>query len=306
MEEKIIIVDKDSENKRCDKFLSEKIDDFSRERLKKLFKDGNVTIDGKFIKSSRKVLPGEKISVILPDPIILDIIPEDISINIVYEDDDVVIVDKPQGMVVHPANGNYTGTLVNALMYHVKDLSTINGVIRPGIVHRIDKDTSGLLIVAKNDNSHNHLAKQFKEHSINRHYKAICHGLINENSATVDAPIGRDKIKRKEMCVTEKNSKHAITHFDVIDRFNDFTFVDCHLETGRTHQIRVHMKYINHPIVGDKVYGYNRKVDNQFKGQLLHAYKLGFIHPRTNEYMEFNSEIPEYFYKLIDKEKDTD
>ena len=301
METKEFIVTEEKQNIRCDKFLSDELEDFSRESLKKLFKEGEVFLNDEKVKPSRKLLVGEMVKVNLPEPEVLDVIAENIPINIVYEDEDVVIVDKPQGMVVHPANGNYSGTLVNALMYHVKDLSSINGVIRPGIVHRIDKDTSGLLIVAKNDNAHNHLAAQFKEHSINRRYKTICHGIIHENLGTIDAPIGRDKIKRKEMCVTQSNSKRAVTHFDVIERYDKYTFLDVHLETGRTHQIRVHLKYISHPVVGDKVYGLNREIDRPFKGQLLHAYKLGFIHPRTNEYMEFNSELPDYFYELLDR-----
>lgn len=301
METKEFIVTEEKQNIRCDKFLSDELEDFSRESLKKLFKEGEVFLNDEKVKPSRKLLVGEMVKVNLPEPEVLDVIAENIPINIVYEDEDVVIVDKPQGMVVHPANGNYSGTLVNALMYHVKDLSSINGVIRPGIVHRIDKDTSGLLIVAKNDNAHNHLASQFKEHSINRRYKTICHGIIHENLGTIDAPIGRDKIKRKEMCVTQSNSKRAVTHFDVIERYDKYTFLDVYLETGRTHQIRVHLKYISHPVVGDKVYGFNKEIDKPFKGQLLHAYKLGFIHPRTNEYMEFNSELPDYFYELLDK-----
>lgn len=301
METKEFIVTEEEQNIRCDKFLSDKLEDFSRESLKKLFKEGEVFLNDEKVKPSRKLLVGERVKVNLPEPEVLDVIAENIPINIVYEDEDVVIVDKPQGMVVHPANGNYSGTLVNALMYHVKDLSSINGVIRPGIVHRIDKDTSGLLIVAKNDNAHNNLAAQFKEHSINRRYKTICHGIIHENLGTIDAPIGRDKIKRKEMCVTQSNSKRAVTHFDVIERYDKYTFLDVHLETGRTHQIRVHLKYISHPVIGDKVYGLNKEIDKPFKGQLLHAYKLGFIHPRTNEYMEFNSELPDYFYELLDR-----
>jgi len=301
VEVKEFIVSSKNINMRCDKFLADNLKDFSREKLKKLFKEGEVFLNDETVKPSRKLEVNDRVKVNIPSPVVLDVTAEDIPIDIVYEDEDVVIVDKPQGMVVHPANGNYSGTLVNALMYHVKDLSTINGVIRPGIVHRIDKDTSGLLIVAKNDEAHNHLAMQFREHSIHRRYKTICHGIIHENKGTIDAPIGRHKVKRKEMCVTETNSKHAVTHFDVIERYDKYTFLDVHLETGRTHQIRVHLKYIQHPVVGDKVYGPNKEIDKPFKGQLLHAYKLGFIHPRTKEYMEFNSELPSYFYDLIDR-----
>lgn len=302
MEIKEIIVDERGIDVRCDKYLALNVPDFSREKLKDIFKSKEVFINGKIAKASTKLELNDKVSFTLPSVSVLDVKAENIPINIVYEDEDIVIIDKPQGMVVHPANGNYSGTLVNALMYHIKDLSSINGTIRPGIVHRIDKDTSGLLIVAKNNDSHNHLAKQFKEHTITRRYKTICHGIIYENEGTIDAPIGRHKIKRKEMCVCETHSKKAVTHFDVIDRIDEkYTFLDVHLETGRTHQIRVHLSYINHPVVGDMVYGPHRKVDEEFNGQLLHAYKLGFIHPTTNEYMQFNSDLPEYFYNIIRK-----
>ena len=229
----------------------------------------------------------------------MDALPENIPLDIVYEDNDLLVINKPKGMVVHPAQGNYNGTLVNALLYHCgESLSGINGVIRPGIVHRIDKNTSGLLIVAKNDKSHIHLAEQIKEHSFTREYEAIATGYFKELSGTVDAPIGRHKIDRKKMCVTTENSRNAITHYSVIKQYNNLAYIRLKLETGRTHQIRVHMSYIGHSILGDDVYG---KPYKAFEGQCLHARKIGFIHPATNEYMEFTSELPEYFQKVLDK-----
>ena len=299
MEERIITAKKQDEGKRADRFLADSLEDISRERIKKLFGSKDVTIENVTIKPSRKIKEGDKVRVKVPEPEVLEVVPEDIPLNIVYEDEDVIVVDKKQGMVVHPANGNYTGTMVNALMFHADSLSAINGVIRPGIVHRIDKDTSGLLVVAKNDRAHQHLAEQFREHSITRAYKTVCHGIINENEFTVDAPIGRHRVKRKEMCVTETNSKRAVTHARVIRRYNGYTFLDVNLETGRTHQIRVHLKYINHPVVGDRLYGRDTALDRKFEGQLLHAYKLGFIHPSSGEYIEFESELPDYFSEIL-------
>ena len=281
-----LIVGKDDEGMRADRFLSENVEGFSREKLKSLFKENKVFIGDMPCKASRKVLLGEELSFGLPKIEVLQVEAEDIPLKIVYEDSDVVVVDKPQGMVVHPANGNYNATMVNALMYHIKDLSDINGVIRPGIVHRIDKDTSGLLVVAKNNDSHIHLAKQFKDHSITRRYKAVAHGIFKHEEGTIDAPLGRHKVKRKEMCVTGLNSKRAVTHFTVQKCYEKCSLLDLKLETGRTHQIRVHLKYINHPVVGDKVYGYDTKLDRLFDGQLLHAYKLGFVHPKTGKYIE--------------------
>lgn len=299
MEERKIKAGKSDAGKRLDRFIAESLDGLSRERIKKLFGLGYVTLNGNEVKPSRKTLEGDEIRVVLPEAENTDAKPENIPINIVYEDEDIVVVDKAQGMVVHPANGNYTGTLVNALLYHVDSLSEINGVIRPGIVHRIDKDTSGLLVVAKNDAAHLSLSEQFRDHSITRAYRTVCHGVISENEFTVNAPIGRHAVKRKEMCVTDRNSKKAVTHGTVLKRYQDYTFLDMKLETGRTHQIRVHLKYIGHPVIGDPVYGKNTSLDRQFEGQLLHAYRLGFIHPKSGEYIEFESELPEYFHKLV-------
>lgn len=294
-----LVVGREAEGMRADRFLSENVEGFSREKLKNLFKENKVLIDDAPCKASRKVLCGEVLCFELPKIKVLKVEAEDIPLDIVYEDNDVVVIDKKQGMVVHPANGNYNKTMVNALMYHIKDLSDINGIIRPGIVHRIDKDTSGLIVVAKNNDSHIHLANQFKDHSITRRYKAVAHGIFKHEKGTIDAPLGRHKVKRKEMCVTGLNSKRAVTHFSVEKCYEKCSVLDLKLETGRTHQIRVHLKYINHPVVGDKVYGYNTKLDMLFEGQLLHAYKLGFIHPRTNKYIEFESEIPKYFNKAL-------
>ena len=234
-------------------------------------------------------------------PVELDVLPQNIPLDIVYEDNDLLVVNKPKGMVVHPAAGNYTDTLVNALMFHCKDsLSGINGVLRPGIVHRIDKNTSGLLIVAKNDKAHNHLALQIKEHSFTREYVTVIYGNIKDDVGTVDAPIGRHTVDRKKMCVINKNSKNAVTHYEVLERFDGFTMLRCKLETGRTHQIRVHMAYIGHPVAGDDVYG-PKKVIKSLEGQCLHAQKIGFIHPSTNEYLEFTSDIPDTFSAFINK-----
>jgi 23S rRNA pseudouridine1911/1915/1917 synthase len=244
---------------------------------------------------------GDEVLVELPDPVEYDILPQDLNLQIVYEDDDLLVVNKPKGMVVHPAAGNFDGTLVNGLMYHCKDnLSGINGVMSPGIVHRIDKNTSGLLIVAKNDFSHNFLAEQIKEHSFTREYEAVVYGNLKNDNGTVNAPIGRHPVKRKQMAVTNTASRHAITHYEVLERFGDFTHLKLRLETGRTHQIRVHMAYLGHPVAGDDVYG-PKKVITALNGQCLHAKKIGFIHPKTKEYLEFDSSLPEYFEKFIKK-----
>ena len=232
----------------------------------------------------------------------INIVPEDISLDIIYEDDYLLVVNKPSGMVVHPAPGNYSGTLVNALMYHCNKLSSVNGSIRPGIVHRIDADTSGLLLVAKNDNVHNDLAKQISDKSVVRKYICLVHGVINEDTATIDAPIGRDSKDRKKMCVTGDNSKDAITHIRVLERYNDATLIECVLETGRTHQIRVHMSYINHPVVNDPVYGY-KKLDDKNFGQMLHAKEIGFVHPVTHEFMDFKVEPPKRFMEILETYK---
>lgn len=283
---------------RLDVFVAE-IGEITRSRAAKLLEDGAVSVNGKIAPKNLKLSYGDEVVLNLPDPVSYDITAENIELDIVYEDNDLLVVNKPKGMVVHPAAGNYDGTLVNALMHHCGDsLSGINGVMRPGIVHRIDKNTSGLLMVAKNDNAHNGLAEQIKEHSFTREYEAIVYGNLKSDSGTIDAPIGRHPIKRKQMAVTDKGSKFAITHYTVIERFGEFTHVRLRLETGRTHQIRVHMAYIGHPVAGDDVYG-PKKVITTLNGQCLHAKKVGFIHPITNEYLEFESDLPDYFKKFL-------
>ncbi len=283
---------------RVDKWLTAQDEvDLTRTAVAKLIESGKVFINGKAITKSTKLTNGDRVVIEIPDPVDLKIEPQDIPIEIVYEDDDVIIVNKPQGMVVHPAPGNPDGTLVNALLYACKGkLSSINGVIRPGIVHRIDKNTSGLLIVCKNDKSHLAVSEQIKAHSFTREYEAICIGRLKEHTGTINAPIGRDKNERKRMCVTSSNSKEAITHYEVIEEFNSHSYVRFRLETGRTHQIRVHSSYIGHPILGDDVYG---KPHKSCKGQTLHARKIGFIHPTSREYMEFTSDLPDYFKQLL-------
>ena len=283
---------------RIDKYISDNIA-LTRSAVQGLISRGAVTADGKAISKNYKLRGGEMITVEIPEPEPMDAVPENIPLNIVYEDDDLLVVNKPKGMVVHPAHGNYTGTLVNALLYHCgESLSGINGVIRPGIVHRIDKNTSGLLIVAKNDASHLKLAEQIKAHSFTREYEAVVTGALKNTSGTVDAPIGRHKTDRKKMCVTPENSRNAITHYEVLKQYGGYAHVRLRLETGRTHQIRVHMAYIGHPVLGDDVYG---KPYKGLEGQCLHARKIGFIHPSTDEYMEFSSELPEYFQSVLRK-----
>ncbi|WP_405343630.1 RluA family pseudouridine synthase [Ruminococcus sp.] len=286
---------------RLDKYLSDQVDNLSRSAASRLIEDGKVTVGEKTVKKNYKLADGDRITVLIDDPKPVDITPEDIPLDIVYEDEHLLVVNKPKGMVVHPAPGNYSGTLVNALMYHCGDhLSGINGELRPGIVHRIDKNTSGLLAVAKSDIAHAGLSEQIKEHSFTRKYLAICYGNIREDERTVDAPIGRHKTDRKKMCVTQLNSKPAVTHIKVLERYNGFTYIECRLETGRTHQIRVHLASIGHPIAGDDVYGPS-KVITSLKGQCLHAYQLGFIHPVTGEYMEFTADPPESFLRFREK-----
>ncbi|SDZ16840.1 ribosomal large subunit pseudouridine synthase D [Proteiniborus ethanoligenes] len=292
-----IFVDEE-DNERLDVYLSQEISDFSRSYIQKLIKDELVKVNNKVVKAKYIVNEGDHIKVHLPKPKKLDIEPENIPVEIIYEDDDIAIVNKPQGMVVHPAPGNYSGTLVNALLYHLNSLSNINGIIRPGIVHRIDKDTSGILMIAKNNLAHEELSKQLKEHTINRIYNAIVDGNIKEENGTINAPIGRHPIDRKKMTVTDSNSKEAVTHFKVLERFGQYTLIQAKLETGRTHQIRVHMNYINHPVTGDPVYGRKNQKFNT-NGQLLHAKTIGFIHPRTKEYLEFDSVLPKHFMEII-------
>ena len=286
---------------RIDKYLLSKLD-ISRSKLQKMVTNGNVLVNDNKIKNNYIVKKDDKIFVDLDYNEDVDIIPSNIDLDIVYEDDDVIVVNKESGMVVHPANGHYQDTLVNALMYHTNNLSQVNGDIRPGIVHRIDADTSGLLLVAKNDYAHNFLAEQISKHKVKRTYIALVHGVIIEDSATIDAPIGRDKNNRKKMCVTDENSKDAVTHLKVLERYKDSCLIECNLETGRTHQIRVHLAYINHPIVNDYVYGY-KKIDDKKFGQMLHAKSISFIHPKTHEYMEFSVDAPKRFYEILEKYK---
>lgn len=293
-----IIIISDIENERIDVYISGQLEEMSRNSIQKLIADGMITVNNKVIKANYKLKKNDEIKIIIPEPEPLDILAENIPIDIVYEDDDLAVVNKPQGMVVHPAPGHYTGTLVNGLMYHLKNLSSINGVLRPGIVHRLDKNTSGLMLIAKNDKSHKFLANCLKEHSINRIYYALVDGNIKDDSGVVNAPLGRSEKDRKKRAVTTKNSKHAITNYWVVERYSKFTLLKLKLQTGRTHQIRVHMKYIGHPVVGDDVYG---SKTNKFglKGQLLHSKSVGFMHPTTGEYMEFESELPDYFTKVL-------
>lgn len=296
-----LTVDESGAGERIDKFLSDTLDGFTRSGISKRIADGNVTVNGTEISKNYKCRMNDNILVIVPDAVPLEVQAQNIPLDIVYEDDDLLVVNKPKGMVVHPAAGNYSKTLVNALLYHCRDsLSGINGVIRPGIVHRIDKDTSGLLIVAKNDAAHLSLAEQIKQHSFHRAYQAVCYGNIKEDSGTVHQPIGRNPKDRKKMAVTDKNSKDAVTHYEVLKRYGDFTHIKCILETGRTHQIRVHMAYIGHPLAGDSVYG-PKKVIESLNGQCLHAGEIGFIHPRTGEYLEFRSGLPDYFTAFLNK-----
>lgn len=300
MSEKIILTASEEEiGKRIDKFISDNIAQLSRSAVQGLIADGMILVGGRISEKNYKLRGNEQITVEIPEPQPMDALPEDIPLDIVYEDSELLVVNKPKGMVVHPAHGNYTGTLVNALLHHCGDsLSGINGVIRPGIVHRIDKNTSGLLIVAKTDSAHVRLAEQIKEHSFTREYEAVAAGYFRETEGTIDAPIGRHKTDRKKMCVTQENSRNAVTHYSVIRQYGGYAHVRLKLETGRTHQIRVHLAYIGHPVLGDDVYG---KPYKGIEGQCLHARKIGFIHPLTNEYTEFVSELPNYFVSVLNK-----
>ena len=291
------IVVEENKQERLDSFLAQNTE-FSRSKITKLIKEGQILVNGSKVKAGYALREN--------DEIVIDYVeeemkaePENLNLDIVYEDEDVIVVNKPNGMVVHPAIGNPNGTLVNGLMYHSKNLSTINGEFRPGIVHRIDADTTGLFMVAKNDNAHMKLAKQLEEKTAHRIYYAIVEGVINNETGTIDAPIGRDNRDRKKMAVCEENSKHAVTHFRVIERYKRATLIELKLETGRTHQIRVHMKYIGHPVVNDPVYG-NRKMIFDESGQCLHAKELGFVHPVTNEFMKFDSDLPECFVNIME------
>ena len=299
MEDIKIIIDESLISQRIDKILTKKLSDFSRTQVQLFIQNGCVKVNDKVIKASYKVELNDCIEIHIPEPENTDVLAEDIPLDIVYEDQDVIVVNKPTGMIVHPSSGIYTGTLVNALLHHCHDLSGINGIMRPGIVHRIDKETSGLLMVAKNDMSHQNLSQQLQEHSVVRRYWALVHGLIPHEFGRIEAPIGRDPNDRQKMTCTDKNAKEAITNFKVLERFKDMTLVECRLETGRTHQIRVHMQYIGHPVYGDPQYGLKR--DDNTYGQYLHAKVLGFVHPRTNEDMYFESELPDFFQEKLDE-----
>lgn len=292
----------EEDNIRLDYYLSQELDEVSRTYIQRIIKDRLVEVNGLLKKPSYLVKEGDKIILNLPKPKVLDIIAENIPLDIIYEDEDIVIVNKPQDMVVHPAPGNYTGTMVNALLYHIDNLSSINGIIRPGIIHRLDKDTSGLLVVAKNNNAHRFISDQLKDRTVYKEYIALVHGIVKEDKGKINASIGRDPKNRKKMAVISTNSKEAITHFEVLNRYEKYTLVKVLLETGRTHQIRVHFSYKNHWIIGDPLYSKGKNEFNLDK-QLLHARKLGFIHPTTNQYIEFESEIPEGFREIIEKIK---
>ena len=299
MDFKNYTIEEENVGKRLDLFISENDVDMSRSFVQGIIEKQQVKVNGQIRKSNYKLKVGDRVQVELAEPVELQVEAEDIPLDIIYEDSDVIVINKSQDMVVHPAPGNYTGTLVNGLLYHCKDLSGINGVIRPGIVHRIDKDTSGVLVVAKNDKSHNSLAMQLKDHSMKRTYYAIVEGIVKEEEGTVRTNIGRHPIERIKMAVV-KDGKEAITNYKVLERFKSNTLVECRLETGRTHQIRVHMAHLHHPLIGDQVYGY-KKQKFKLQGQALHAKNLGFIHPTTGEYMEFDSQLPEYFQDILDK-----
>mgnify|MGYP000546061965 CR=1 FL=1 len=288
--------DEEQKNLRIDKFLSEQLPDQSRSYLQKLLKEGNVTVNEKTVKANYKVQLSDTVKLELPEPECPDILPEDIPLDILYEDEDVLIINKPKEMVVHPSAGHYTHTVVNAVMFHCKEhLSGINGVMRPGIVHRIDMDTTGAIVICKND-----MADQLKEHSITRKYRALVHGNLKEDEGTVEGPIGRHATDRKKMAINYKNGKPAVTHYKVLERFGAYTFIECQLETGRTHQIRVHLSHIKHPLVGDTTYGPKKQIYG-LDGQLLHAKTLGFVHPSTGEYMEFDSPLPDYFKDILER-----
>ncbi len=296
---KEIILECDENSARIDAWLAGKLEEYSRSYIQKLCQDGHITVNGVRVKSNYRLKADEKITAFIPEAEILQVTAEEIPLDIVYEDEHIIVINKPKGLVVHPAAGNYTGTLVNALMKHCgESLSDINGIIRPGIVHRIDKDTSGLLVVAKNNHAHEFLSKKLKTHDIKREYIALVEGIIYENTGKIDAPIGRHPVERKKMSVNVKAGRNAVTHFKVLERFPSATYLELRLETGRTHQIRVHMAYIDHPVIGDEVYG-RRKQRFDTRGQVLHARRLTFEHPATGKLMEFETPVPDYFIRLI-------
>lgn len=299
MEEHILNVSAEYNNERIDKWLCENLEDVTRSFVQKLCDDGLVCIDQKPVPKNYRLRTGDTVEISVPEPIALSAEPQDIPIDVVYEDDSLIVINKPKGMVVHPAVGNPDGTLVNALLFHCKgQLSGINGVVRPGIVHRIDKDTSGLLVVAKDDEAHQSLSQQISAHTFDRFYHAVVVGKLKEESGTINQPIGRHPADRKKMAVTDKASRNAVTHFEVVDRYDGYTHIKLKLETGRTHQIRVHMAYIGFPIVGDTVYGLRKPVKG-LTGQCLHAQSIAFIHPKTQEQLSFSSELPQYFEDFL-------
>lgn len=299
MNEIVMEITPEMEGERIDKCISNYLESLSRSYIQKIIKDGKAYVNDAVVKANYKVKVDDKVQFEIPDCEEPDIPPQDIPLDILYEDKDILIVNKPKDMVVHPAPGHYEGTLVNAIMFHCKDeLSGINGVLRPGIVHRIDKDTTGSIIICKNDEAHRKIAQQLKEHSITRKYRAIVYGRILEEEGTVNAPIGRHPTDRKKMAINEKNGKPAVTHYKVLERFDKYTYIECQLETGRTHQIRVHMTSVGHPLLGDEVYG-NAKCPFKLEGQTLHAMTIGFIHPTTGEYVEYEAPLPEYFEHLL-------
>lgn len=293
----LLIVEEDWEGERLDAFIAGELEDLSRSQVKGLIDDKQVEVGGEVRKASYRLKLGEEVKIIIPQAQEVEIAAQDIPLTIIYEDSDIAVIDKPKGMVVHPAHGNPDNTLVNALLFHIKDLSGINGEIRPGIVHRLDKDTSGIMVVAKNDNAHRYLSAQIKAQTINREYIALVHGIIKENLGTIDAPIGRSKVERKKMAVVAEG-RNAISHYQVMERFHNYTFVKVKLVTGRTHQIRVHMAYMKHSVVGDPLYGSPRKHFN-LDSQALHAHILGFNHPSTGEYVEFKSPVPKYMEDIL-------